>query len=65
MVMEALGANVKFDSGFIISSLSNEGLKGGVINFPKVSVGATESALMTAVWQKGKLKSLMQQENQK
>ena len=38
MVMEALGANVTFDSGFIISSLSNEGLKGGVINFPKVSV---------------------------
>ena len=56
MVMEALGANVKFDSGFIISSLSNEGLKGGVINFPKVSVGATESALMTAVLAKGQTK---------
>ena len=56
MVMEALGANVKFDSGFIISSLSNEGLKGGVINFPKVSVGATESALMTAVLAQGQTK---------
>ena len=56
MVMEALGANVKFDSGFIISSLSNEGLKGGVINFPKVSVGATESALMTAVLARGQTK---------
>ena len=56
MVMEALGANVSFDSGFIISSLSNEGLKGGVINFPKVSVGATESAIMTAVLAKGKTK---------
>ena len=56
MVMEALGANVKFDSGFIISSLSNEGLKGGIINFPKVSVGATESALMTAVLAKGQTK---------
>ncbi|GIS09297.1 MAG: UDP-N-acetylglucosamine 1-carboxyvinyltransferase [Alphaproteobacteria bacterium] len=56
MVMEALGANVKFDSGFIISSLSNEGLKGGVIKFPKVSVGATESAIMTAVLAKGQTK---------
>ena len=58
MVMEALGANVTFDGGFIISSLSNEGLKGGVINFPKVSVGATESAIMTAVLAKGQTKIL-------
>ncbi len=58
MVMEALGANVIFDSGFIISSLSNEGLTGGVINFPKVSVGATESAIMTAVLAKGQTKIL-------
>ena len=58
MVMEALGANVIFDGGFIISSLSNEGLKGGVINFPKVSVGATESAIMTAVLAKGQTKIL-------
>ncbi len=56
MVMKALGANVKFDSGFIISSLNNEGLRGGIINFPKVSVGATESALMTAVLAKGQTK---------
>ena len=56
MVMEALGANVTFDSGFIITSLSNEGLKGGIINFPKVSVGATESAIMTAVLAKGQTK---------
>ena len=58
MVMEVLGANVIFDGGFIISSLSNEGLKGGVINFPKVSVGATESAIMTAVLAKGQTKIL-------
>ena len=56
MVMEALGADIRFDSGFIIGSLSNEGLKGGVINFPKVSVGATESAIMTAVLAKGQTK---------
>jgi len=56
MVMEALGANIIFDSGFIIGSLSNEGLKGGDIKFPKVSVGATESAIMTAVLAKGQTK---------
>ncbi len=53
MVMEALGANIKFDSGFIIGSVSSEGLRGGKINFPKISVGATESAIMTAVLAKG------------
>ena len=58
MVMETLGANVIIDSGFIISSLSKEGLVGGVINFPKVSVGATESAIMTAVLAKGQTKIL-------
>jgi len=58
MVMEALGANVIFDSGFIVSSLGNEGLTGGIINFPKVSVGATESAIMTAVLAKGQTKIL-------
>ncbi len=55
-VMESLGANIIFDGGFIIGSLSNEGLKGGNIKFPKVSVGATESAIMTAVLAKGQTK---------
>ena len=53
MVMEALGANIKFDSGFIVGSVPSEGLRGGNINFPKISVGATESAIMTAVLAKG------------
>jgi UDP-N-acetylglucosamine 1-carboxyvinyltransferase len=56
MVMEALGANVSFDSGFIVGSLGYDGLRGGTINFPKVSVGATESAIMTAVLAKGQTK---------
>ena len=56
MVMETLGAKIYFDSGFIIGSLDTDGLKGGVINFPKVSVGATESAIMTAVLAKGQTK---------
>ena len=54
LVMEALGANVYYDSGFIIASVGSEGLKGGIIDFPKVSVGATESAIMTSVLAKGK-----------
>ena len=53
MVMEALGANIKFDSGFIVGSVPSEGLRGAKINFPKISVGATESAIMTAVLAKG------------
>ena len=58
MVMETLGANVIYDSGFIIASLGPNGLLGGVINFPKISVGATESAIMTAVLAKGETKIL-------
>ena len=56
MVMESLGAKIIFDSGFIIGSVGPEGLRGGIINFPKVSVGATESAIMTAVLAKGQTK---------
>ncbi len=58
MVMKALGANVYYDSGFIVASLKSDGLRGGIIDFPKVSVGATESAIMTAVLAKGKTKIL-------
>ena len=54
LVMEALGANVYYDAGFIVASVGSEGLKGGLIDFPKVSVGATESAIMTSVLAKGK-----------
>ena len=56
MVMESLGAKICFDSGFIVGSLDTDGLRGGIINFPKISVGATESAIMTAVLAKGQTK---------
>ena len=56
MVMETLGAKIYIDSGFIIGSLGTDGLRGGIISFPKVSVGATESAIMTAVLAKGQTK---------
>ena len=41
MVMETLGANVFYDSGFIIASLGPDGLKGGVINFSSIGNGAS------------------------
>lgn len=53
MVMEMLGANIKFESGYIIGSVPSSGLKGAKIDFPKISVGATESAILTATLAKG------------
>ena len=52
MAMEKLGAVVEIDSGYVIAKAKN-GLKGGHINFPKVTVGATHAALMAAVLAKG------------
>jgi UDP-N-acetylglucosamine 1-carboxyvinyltransferase len=46
--MEALGARVSVDSGYVVATTPH-GFKGGRINFPKVSVGATHAALMAAV----------------
>jgi UDP-N-acetylglucosamine 1-carboxyvinyltransferase len=48
MAMEALGADVTVDGGYVIAR-ARKGLKGAVIDFPKVSVGATHAALMAAV----------------
>src|SRR5262249_36808637 len=44
---EALGAEVELASGYVLMR-APKGLKGGVIRFPFVSVGATENALMAA-----------------
>jgi UDP-N-acetylglucosamine 1-carboxyvinyltransferase len=46
-VLEALGAQIEIDSGYVIAT-ARHGLKGAEINFPKVSVGATHTALMAA-----------------
>jgi len=51
--LEALGATVELVEGYVIAS-APAGLKGGTIEFPFVSVGATEHALMTAVLAKGR-----------
>ncbi len=49
---EALGARVDLEDGYVIAS-ANGGLKGGTIEFPLVSVGATENALMAATLARG------------
>ncbi len=51
--LEALGATVELTEGYVIAS-APKGLKGAVIEFPFVSVGATENALMAAVLAEGR-----------
>lgn len=46
--MEALGATITLADGYVFAEAPEGGLKGGNITFPKVSVGATENALMAA-----------------
>ncbi|WP_300539510.1 UDP-N-acetylglucosamine 1-carboxyvinyltransferase [Sphingosinicella sp.] len=50
--MEALGAEIEVTSGYVKATTA-KGLVGGRIDFPIVSVGATENALMAAVLAKG------------
>tara|TARA_B100000767_G_scaffold217465_1_gene205183 strand:+ start:902 stop:2158 length:1257 start_codon:yes stop_codon:yes gene_type:complete len=51
--LKKLGAKLKIKNGYIIAESKN-GLKGTVIKFPSVSVGATENALLAAYGAKGK-----------
>jgi len=50
--MEALGAKVELEDGYVVATAPN-GLKGAQIEFPFVSVGATENTLMAAALAKG------------
>ena len=47
MALERLGADIDIDRGYVIARAKN-GLKGGEIKFPKVTVGGTHTALMAA-----------------
>jgi UDP-N-acetylglucosamine 1-carboxyvinyltransferase len=47
MAMERLGAKIDIDSGYVVARAPN-GLKGGEIIFPKVTVGGTHTAIMAA-----------------
>jgi len=48
MAMERLGAKIEIEGGYVIARAKN-GLKGGEIKFPKVTVSGTHTALMAAV----------------
>ena len=51
--LKKLGAKIKIKNGYIYASAKN-GLIGNKINFPKISVGATENAIIAAAHAKGK-----------
>ena len=51
--LEALGAEIELAAGYVKATAPKGGLVGGHIQFPVVSVGATENALMAAVLAKG------------
>ncbi|RKT28121.1 UDP-N-acetylglucosamine 1-carboxyvinyltransferase [Roseovarius halotolerans] len=50
--LEAMGAELELKEGYVHAKAPN-GLKGGTVDFPLVSVGATENALMAATLAKG------------
>ncbi len=52
MALERLGAEIEIDRGYVIVRAKN-GLKGGEIKFPKVTVGGTHTALMAACLARG------------
>ena len=51
--LEALGAEMELKDGYVHAKASGGRLTGGKIDFPFVSVGATENALLAAVLAKG------------
>jgi UDP-N-acetylglucosamine 1-carboxyvinyltransferase len=52
MVLEKLGAKIEIEAGYVIAE-APQGLRGAEIEFPKVTVGGTHTALMSAVLAKG------------
>ena len=53
--LKKMGAIIKIKDGYIIASAKN-GLKGCLIKFSKISVGATENILIASCFAKGKTK---------
>ena len=51
--LEAMGATIELEGGYIKATAPSEGLKGADITFPLVSVGATENLMMAATLAKG------------
>ena len=52
MALEKLGADLTIDAGYVVAK-APDGLKGAVIEFPKVTVSGTHVALMAATLAKG------------
>tara|TARA_Y100000590_G_C15681336_1_gene999922 strand:+ start:141 stop:1400 length:1260 start_codon:yes stop_codon:yes gene_type:complete len=53
--LKKMGAKIKIKDGYVFAS-AKKGLKGCVIKFPKISVGATENILIAACFAEGKTK---------
>ena len=51
--LEAMGATLDLRDGYVHATAPAGGLRGGAIDFPVVSVGATENALMAATLARG------------
>ena len=51
--LKKLGAKIKIKNGYILAE-AKRGLKGALVKFPSVSVGATENALLASIMAKGK-----------
>ena len=51
--LEAMGADLDLRDGYVHAKAPAGGLKGGTVDFPFASVGATENALMAATLAKG------------
>jgi UDP-N-acetylglucosamine 1-carboxyvinyltransferase len=52
MALEKLGADISIDGGYVIAG-APDGLRGGIIDFPKVTVSGTHVALMAATLARG------------
>jgi len=52
MAMEKLGAKIDIENGYVVA-FAKDGLRGAEIDFPKVTVGGTHTALMGAALAKG------------
>lgn len=50
--LQALGVDIDLDGGYVVAK-ARKGLQGGLVNFAKVSVGATHNVMMAATLAKG------------
>lgn len=51
--LQALGAEIDIDEGYVVARAPKGGLVGATVSFPKVSVGATHTILMAATLARG------------